>query len=173
MPWQQLITLVGVIAGGMLTFVVTSRTEQTKWRRNLDIRWDEKRFAAYVGYSLAVKRYVTLLRRVAGDMGLDSVAHPLQAPGGLLEVDDAESERAGAFENVLLLGDKATIDAARAWHRAAWELAYIVKGIKPGGSTEWKAAIQDVWAARSRFYECARVDLGVRQQAGLEELPER
>jgi hypothetical protein len=173
MPWQQLITLIGVVVGGGLTLIVTSRIEQVKWRRSLETRWDEKRFSAYAEYALAVKKYVTLLRRVAADMGLASAAHPLPVSEGLSKIDDAESERAGAFENVLLLGDKATIDAARAWHRAAWELAYIVRGITPGGSAEWKTAMQDVWAGRSKFYESARISLGVQEQIPSAELPDR
>jgi hypothetical protein len=172
MPWQQLITLIGVVVGGGLTLIVTSRVEQVKWRRVLETRWDEKRFSAYADYALAVKKYVTLLRRVAADMGLASAAHPLPTSEGLPQIDDAESERAGAFESVLLLGDKATIDAARAWHRSAWELAYIVRGSKPGGPAEWETAIREVWTGRSRFYESARMSLGVQEQMPSAELSE-
>jgi hypothetical protein len=93
-------------------------------------------------------------------MGLDSVAHPLDRSLGIPEVDNAEVERAAAFENVLLLGDQAAVDAARAWHRTAWELAYMIQGINPGGGPEWQTAMKRVWVAWAKFYECAR--LGIR-----------
>jgi len=98
-------------------------------------------------------------------MGLDSVAHPLDRSLGIPEVDNAEVERAAAFENVLLLGNQAAVDAARSWHRSAWELAYIIRGINPGVGPEWQIAMEKVWVARAKFYECARLSLGVQNVA--------
>ncbi|MEK8110400.1 transposase [Micromonospora sp. M12] len=60
------------------------------------------------------------------------------------------------------LGDQAAVDAARSWHRSAWELAYIIRGINPGGGPEWQIAMEKVWVARAKFYECARLSLGVQ-----------
>lgn len=159
---QQFITLLGVLIGALATFTGSTWAERLKWRRTIETRWDEKRFDAYSEYAVAVKRYVTALRRVAGSMGLDSVAHPLDRSFGLSEIDNAEVERAAAFEHVLLLGDQAAVDAARGWHRMAWELAYLIQGINPGGGPEWRAAMEQVWIARGRFYECARLSLGVQ-----------
>jgi hypothetical protein len=158
---QQLPALAGVVIGALATYSVRTWTERAKWQRALRTRWDGKRFNAYAEYGLAVQNYVNLLRRVAGDMGLDSVAHPLARSAGLPEIERAEGERAGVIEKVLLLGDQATIDVARAWHRTAWELAYLVQGVSSGGAAEWRAALDNVWAARDRYYRAARLSLGV------------
>ncbi|GIJ50945.1 hypothetical protein Val02_78310 [Virgisporangium aliadipatigenens] len=159
---QQLPALLGVVIGSVATFLVAQTTERTKWRRTLHARWDERRLDAYAEYAFAVKSYVTLLRRVAGGMGLDSIAHPLSHTDGLPRVEQAEDERAAKFENVLLLGDQETIDAARAWHRAAWELADLVQGRSTGGAPAWRPALNEVWQARTLFYKAARVSLDVR-----------
>jgi hypothetical protein len=162
---QQFITLLGVLIGALVTFVGSTWAERLKWRRAIETRWDEKRFTAYADYAVSVKRYVTALRRVGAGMKFDSAAHPLDRASGLPEIDNAEVERAAAFEQVLLLGDQAAVDAARAWHRAAWELAYLIQGISAGGKTEWQAAMKQVWLARAKFYECARLSLGVNTVA--------
>ncbi|BAL87765.1 hypothetical protein AMIS_25450 [Actinoplanes missouriensis 431] len=162
---QQFITLLGVLIGALATFAGTTWIERLKWRRSVQTKWDEKRFTAYVEYAAAVKRYITALRRVAGGMGLDSMAHPLDRSRGLPEIENAEMERAAAFESILLLGDQPAVDAARAWHRTAWELAFMIQGITPAGTEEWRNAMQKVWAARAEFYKCARRDLGVQDVA--------
>ncbi|GLI00235.1 hypothetical protein [Phytohabitans aurantiacus] len=162
---QQFIALLGVLVGSLVTFAGSTWAERLRWRRAIETRWDEKRFTAYAEYAVAVKRYVTALRRVGASMKFDSVAHPLDRELGLPEIDNAEVERAAAFEQVLLLGDQAAVDAARAWHRSAWELAYLVQGISAGGKTEWQEAMKHVWLARAKFYECARLSLGVNAVA--------
>ncbi|GAA1861464.1 hypothetical protein [Asanoa iriomotensis] len=158
----QLPALIGVIVGALATYVVTARMERDKWLRHQQSRWDERRIAAYSDYALTVKAYVTILRRIAGSMGLDDVAHPIGREEGVPLADAAEEDRSGKFENVLLLGDEATIRAARTWHRAAWELAYLVQGRKKGGAEDWRQALDGVWAAREDFYTAVRADLGVR-----------
>lgn len=165
---QQFITLLGVLIGAFATFAATTWTERLRWQRSTETKWDERRFTAYADYAVTVKRYVTALRRVAGGMGLDSVAHPLDRSRGIPEIDNAEVERAAAFENVLLLGDQAAVDAARVWHRAAWELAYMIQGITPGGDPEWRNAMEEVWIARANFYKCARLSLGVKSIVAYE-----
>jgi hypothetical protein len=162
---QQFITLLGVLIGALVTFAGSTWAERLRWRRTIETRWDERRFTAYAEYAVAVKRYVTALRRVGAGMKFDSVAHPLEREQGLPEIDNAEVERAAAFEQVLLLGDQAAVDAARAWHRAAWELAYLIQGISAGGKIEWQAAMKQVWLTRAKFYECARLSLGVNAVA--------
>lgn len=85
----------------------------------MSVRWDERRLDTYAEYGRSVKNYVTLLRRVAANMGLDSVAHPLPRSVGLPRIEEAEDERASRFEGVLLLGTPSTVAVARKWHRAA------------------------------------------------------
>lgn len=72
----------------------------------------------------------------------------------------AEIDRAAAWEQVLLIGDPATIAAARNWHQCAWELEAFARGSRTG-EQEWYAAVIAANEARAEFYRSARRDLNV------------
>jgi hypothetical protein len=156
----QILTIAGVLLGSTATFVATSMTERTRWRRAHSARWDDKRLAAYAEYANAVKRAVRLCRRIAETRNLLSTGSPIDVEAAFAELADAETERAVKWETVLLLGEPATISAARAWYEKVWQLEAILRKDDQDGSP-FIAAYKEAMLLRNEFYARARADLHV------------
>ena len=162
---QQLPALVGVGVGALATYVTTSLGERSRWRRERSSRWDDARMRAYADYGDAVKKVSHLASRIAAGRGLPHSVESL-APGAeaMEALEASDGERARAWERVLLLGAPETVAAARAWHQAVWRLVWFARG-RLTDPDQWKASMRETEAARDRFYECARRDLGVTGEA--------
>ena len=156
----QILTIAGVLLGSAATFVVTTTTERLRWRRTQSARWDDKRLAAYTEYANAVKRMVRLCRRVAETRNLLGTGRPTDLDAAFAELAEAETARALNWETVLLLGDPATIAAARAWHEQVWQLERLLREDDPREAT-FVEAYKNTMRLRNDFYTCARADLGI------------
>ncbi|QQQ80840.1 hypothetical protein IOD16_27725 [Saccharothrix sp. 6-C] len=155
-----MLTIVGVLLGSAATFVVTSTTERTRWRRAQSARWDDKRLLAYSEYANAVKRMVRLCRRIAETRGLLATGQPVDLDSAFADLAEAETERASRWETVLLLGEPATISAARAWSEQVWRLEHVVRGDDPDPSS-FTDAYRSAMRLRNEFYAAARADLDI------------
>jgi hypothetical protein len=156
----QVLTIAGVLLGSAATFVVTSTTERTRWRRAQSTRWDDKRLLAYSEYANAVKHMVRLCRRIAETKGLLSTGRPVDVDSAFDDLAEAETQRAARWETVLLLGEPATISAARAWSEQAWQLEHILRDDHPDTSS-FIDAYRNAMRLRNEFYAHARTDLDI------------
>jgi hypothetical protein len=157
---QQILTIASVVVGVLASFVATSLTERSRWKRAQSTRWDEKRLTAYAEYGNAIKSSVRLCYRIAATRSLVPTSQPIDVQAGLNALAEAENERAARWETVLLVGEPATISAARKWHEAVWKLELLVRA----DDTEADAFIETYKACvrlRNEFYGRARLDLGV------------
>jgi hypothetical protein len=157
---QQLLTMLGVLLGAGATFAATASRDRATWRRSQRVRWDEKRLQTYAEYANSVKSLIQASLRLAATQGFPSNAHPIDKEEGLAALAEAETDRAQKWETVLLLGDPDTIAAARSWHEYAWKLDWFARG-KLTGDNEYLQTRLAADSARSRFYACARKDLGM------------
>nr|WP_232328552.1 cytochrome P450 [Kibdelosporangium sp. MJ126-NF4]CEL23501.1 putative secreted protein [Kibdelosporangium sp. MJ126-NF4]CTQ89115.1 putative secreted protein [Kibdelosporangium sp. MJ126-NF4] len=153
----QILTFVGVLLGAAATFLVTTVTERTRWRRAQVARWDEKRLQAYTEYANTVKQMVRLCRRVAETKKLLPTGEPVDIDDAFTALSEAETDRALKWETVLLLGDPATVVAARAWHEQVWQLESILRN----DETSFVDAYKKAMLLRNEFYAQARADLNV------------
>ncbi|TDV56464.1 hypothetical protein [Actinophytocola oryzae] len=156
----QVLTIAGVLLGSAATFVVTSTTERTRWRRAQSARWDDKRLLAYSEYANAVKHMVRLCRRIAETRGLLSTGQPVDLDAAFAALAEAETERAARWETVLLLGEPATISAAGAWSERVWRLESLLREDHPD-TTSFADAYRDAMRLRNDFYAHARTDLDI------------
>lgn len=156
----QVLTIAGVLLGSAATFVVTSTTERARWRRAQSARWDDKRLAAYSEYANAVKRMVRLCRRIAETKGLLSTGQAIDLDTAFTALGEAETQRAAQWETVLLLGEPATISAARTWSEQVWRLEHILREADPDASS-FMDAYRDAMRLRNEFYARARADLDI------------
>jgi hypothetical protein len=85
---------------------------------------------------------------------------PLAPDDGVLELAVLEADRAAKWKQVLLLGDSATVSAARAWHEAIWKLDPWAQG-KRTDPDAWLAHFHEAGRLRDVYYEAARRDLGI------------
>ncbi|MEU1280259.1 hypothetical protein [Streptomyces sp. NPDC005805] len=158
---DQLPALIGVVVGSIGSYAAQSLTERRVWRRQRDERWDEKRFETYGRYAGALKAQLRIAQRIGASLGFADVTDPLEPAEGLPLFADAESVRATEWESVLLVGDAATIAAARNWHETVWTVELLIRE-GPVDAQLWTRAHQLASAARDSFYESARRDLGIK-----------
>lgn len=156
----QVLTIAGVLLGSAATFVVTSTTERIRWRRTQSARWDDKRLLAYSEYANAVKHMVRLCRRIAETKGLLSTGRPVDLDSAFADLAEAETERAARWETVLLLGEPATISAARTWSEQVWRLERVLREDDPDASS-FMDAYRNAMRLRNEFYAHARADLDI------------
>lgn len=157
---QMVLPLIGVVLGAWGSYLASSRGEQARWERQQQARWDARRVEAYAEYGYAIKQVFELSKRIAAARGFATSVEPLAPEEGVPELARLAIDRASKWETVLLLGDPRTIAAARTWHRAVWEMDHIARG-KPADSERWELVSAAAQAARLRFYEAARSNLGV------------
>ncbi|RKS97229.1 hypothetical protein BX286_7045 [Streptomyces sp. 3211.6] len=157
---DQLPALIGVVVGSLGSYAAQSLTERRKWTRQREERWDEKRFETYSAYANALKAQLRLAQRIGAALGFADVVDPLPPAEGLPLLADAESRRATEWESVLLVGDAATIAAARRWHEMIWTIELLIRE-GPVDAEKWIKVHRLTSAARDAFYESARRDLGI------------
>lgn len=148
------------MVGAAASYAAQSMTESRRWRRQREERWDEKRFETYGRYGNVLKAQLRIAQRIGAAHGFSDVADPLEPAEGLPLLAEAESRRAAEWESVLLVGDAATIAAARRWHESVWTIELLVRE----GHAEieaWSTAHRVASAARDDFYAHARRDLGI------------
>jgi hypothetical protein len=156
---DQLPALAGVVIGSAASYATVSLTERRKWKRQREERWDEK-FETYGRYANVLKAQLRVAQRIGAALGYSDVADPLEPAEGLRRLAEAESLRATEWESVLLVGDAATIAAARHWHEAIWTIELLVREGTPDPE-KWTKAHRLASTARDAFYESARRDLGI------------
>jgi hypothetical protein len=115
---NQLPAILGVLVGALGTLLVTSLTDKARWRRDQAVRWDTRRLDAYVAYAAAVKESHTLALRISAPYRCYSKSHAIDPEQGLVLLAEANVTRTKAWEAVLLLGNEATVTAARVWKDA-------------------------------------------------------
>jgi hypothetical protein len=114
----------------------------------------------YAAYGHAVKTAMLLAIRVAAQRGLGEVMEKISIDDGLAKLSEAQLTRTVLWEQVLLLGDPATIAAARRWHEAGWLMDEFARGTRQGRE-RWTHVRTEANDARDAFYAAARRDLGV------------
>jgi hypothetical protein len=157
----ELPALIGVAVGAIAAYLTTSMADRARWQRERDERWDAARMQGYGEFADSVKEVFGLATRMAAGRGIAHAVEPLvpdaEAAAALAE---AESKRARAWESVLLLGNPETVDAARAWWHEVWRFVWFARGWLTDAG-QWESALAESDAARQKFYDCARRDLGV------------
>jgi len=156
---EQFPALIGVVIGALSTYLTGAATERTRWRRERSSRWDDRRAQAYADYGYAVKNVYVQCRRADGLRRQGADARPAYEQA-LTELERLTDERTAKWEAVLLLGDPATIDAARIWHRRVWQVELFARGTRTDTRNR-ESVLDTVITDRDRFYKAARDDLGI------------
>ncbi|GAA3390369.1 hypothetical protein GCM10017752_18720 [Streptomyces roseoviridis] len=147
---SQIVTLVGVLAGALTSFLVTSAAERTRHRRTMATRWDERKLATYIEYAECVKEISSTAKRARqAAEGSDERADYLT------RMETAELRRSVLFETLVLLALPAAIEAAHAVNLALWREEIATRNGE-GGDAEG-----ELIELMNRYHERARADLGV------------
>jgi hypothetical protein len=158
----QILALVGVVIGIFGTIIATAVADRSRWKREKAARWDERRLDAYAEYAKAVKEIHKLTLRLTAARVSFVWADPIDRDSGLQILAQADAHRTTVWENVLLLGDAATVSAARDWWEAVRELVMYARDRTDGDLSEKvRLAVRHSDEERDRFYREARDSIGV------------
>jgi hypothetical protein len=160
--WAQVLTLVGVLLGGSISYVFTSRLERARNRREMVIRWDIRKYEAFVEYLAAVTRMARMCGQLVRARGWDPLAAEVEPEAGRKALDEFESARTAAYERVVMLADETGIEAADVLNAAVWKLEWFGRGAVDDCSVaDWREALSVYTAALDRFQQAARANLVV------------
>jgi hypothetical protein len=158
---DQVPALAGVALGAFATIIATTFAERMRWRRDQAVRWDERRLEAYREYAAAIKTMHALTMRLAANEPDFRHSRPVDPAVADQLLDETDARRTAMWESVLLLGDAATVNAARQWWEAVRNLEIAVRR-GPRDPAAWEALLATVNDRRDGFYVAARNSLGVR-----------
>ncbi|MFJ3526669.1 MULTISPECIES: hypothetical protein [unclassified Streptomyces] len=159
---DRILPLAGVALGALMSYLMTSLNERTRWRRQQAVRWDERRLTAYAEYAHAIKELAAGYRTLAAARGLTpGPTSPEPAPGALAELGALESRRSALSETLALLGDTEANTASKTLDHCVWRLECLALGIATEDEQEWDQAYLEFRQARDRYVAHARADLGV------------
>lgn len=169
---DQLPTLLGVVVGGLMSYVVGALAERSRWRRQQETRWDGQLLQAYSDYGYAVKECASRYQRLAAYHGLTNHPAPLEPTDAELELAAAaEGRRAAMVEGLALLTNAQTAEAVQKLNRCVWHLEWLARGQLAGNPSSWALAFSEYRAARTAFYQHARQSLQIAEMGPVSEQP--
>jgi hydroxylamine reductase (hybrid-cluster protein) len=163
----QIFTLSGVALGALLSYLVTSVNERSRYRRDVATRLQERKFDAYAEYLGDIRQMVAAANRIAASVGLhDRTTLPLSQEDGLPILAELTARRAASSERTKLLANEETVTALHDLNTAVWDLEMIARGVIPDANAEtWEEAMQAYLGALNSFHRNARHELGVPGRA--------
>ncbi|WP_192583263.1 hypothetical protein [Streptomyces albicerus] len=156
---EQLVTVGAVLAGAAGSYLTTRLTERDRFERDLRVRWDAHRLDSYVAYVAAVKRVYRCTQQVFTPQWDDS--DPATRDALLAEMRAAEGDRSHAFEQVMLLGDAATVQAAHDLNDRLWRVERPARGVEEITEEMWHERAGEWLIALNNFHTHARQSLGI------------
>ena len=155
----QMPALIGVTLGVVGTLATTMVTDAARWRR-------ERFYDACLQYSRALRRYSQLIAGVTAGRRPGATTPRVDPVEGLARLASEELDRGvtDAWEELCLLADADTVDAARRMRSAAKRMEDFVR---VGADSEfdldaWGVQALKLRRARDAFYAAARSRMGVK-----------
>ena len=158
---DQLPALIGVVLGAVGAMASASLTDRLRWRREQEVRWDERRLEAYLTFASTLKEIHSLAFRLSAMNRPGSHHPPIDREVARELIAQANIRKTKDWESLLLLGDEGTVAAGRRWRDAVMQVERIAQA-EPWDGSRWDSAVEEVDLARDRFHAAARRGLGVR-----------
>ncbi|AGZ43250.1 hypothetical protein [Actinoplanes friuliensis] len=157
---ESLPALVGVALGAAGAMTSSLLTDRLRWRRDQNVRWDQRRLEAYTTFAATLKEITGLGFRLSAADRADSHSIPIERELGLQELAAANVRKTKDWESLLLLGDELTVAAAREWRDATRAFERQARAEVPDPA-EWQQRVDLMNEARDGFYLAARRSLGI------------
>lgn len=155
--------------GAITTYVVSARGERNRFRRDLALRWEERKLDAYFQYVSDVKTVHKIARQLAAARGLHDRDTPLEPDVGLSMLADAVTRRSISSEQATFLADEDTLTALRRLNDAVRTLVWYARGKVPNADKlGWDRAFATFMDALDHFQACARAEIHVPGQRRVE-----
>jgi hypothetical protein len=155
----QMPALIGVTLGVVGTLATTMVTDAARWRR-------ERFYDACLRYSRALRQYSQLIAGMTASRRPGATTPAVDPVEGLARLTGEEYDRAvtDAWEELCLLADADTVDAARRMRAAANQMEEFARaGADSAFDVDgWGAQALKLRRARDAFYAAARSRMGVK-----------
>ena len=159
---DQAFTLVGVGLGAIMTYVINFMGERVRFRRDIELRWHERKLDAYINYVNDVKAVHKLARRIAAARGLHDRDIPLEPEEGMADLADAITRRSRSSELLTVFAGAETRAALRTLNDEIRCLIWYARGVIPDATPEgWDLAFSEFMLALDQFHEHVRLELHI------------
>ena len=159
---SQIVTIVAVVVGAGMSYLVTALGDRTRDRREVARNWVDRKLDAYTRYADDAKSLAMVARQMAAGLGLHDAA-PAAAgiPDLRAALSEAELRRSASYEAVKLLGDAGTLRATRELNETVHRLEWIASDKLPATPAQWQLSWQLYAEAAEEFRRNARAELGI------------
>lgn len=157
---DQLPALIGVVLGAVGAMASASLTDRLRWRREQEVRWDQRRLEAYLVFASTLKEIHDLAFRLSAANRPGSHRSPSDREATLPLIAQANTRKTKDWESLLLLADEQTVAAGRGWRDAVMRVERVARA-EPWDQSSWDLAVEEANVARDRFHAAARRGLGV------------
>lgn len=157
----QLLTIVSVITGGLISLTATTIAERIKWSRDYRTKWSDRKFEAYEKFAKSISSSTAISRGLAASRHLMSGPLPISVDNAKEKQLVVNLEIAQAYETVRLIGNNRVVNAADMLRFITWELCDAALGAYDITPAEWEDLYLRYREYRSAFYIAARVSLGI------------
>jgi hypothetical protein len=152
-----------LVAGAVITFVVTQGAALLSARRTRSAEWRDHRLRSYAAFSSAMKAMTLPLYRVGARHRVDGNPFPMDWVDAHKQMIDLYVARDAAFEQIILFCDRPTLEASWGWRDSVQALiAHAVRldQGEPADPAAWAQLVRICNDRRVAFHREARRDLG-------------
>lgn len=156
---NALIGILGTLAGTLIGFVTSEIQEKNRWKRSLEVRWDEARRNLYANYISTANTNLGKVEWAARDQESATQERPFVVSEDFRLLGDHDN--AAMVESIHLIGSSDVVQAAQQLLLSLWAAKEFV--INGGGRSnpEMQRLIDDFVSVRARFILAARSELGI------------
>jgi YD repeat-containing protein len=159
---NQVVTIVAVVVGAGMTYLVTALGDRAKDRREVARQWVDRKLEAYTRYANDIKGLAMVARQRAAEKMLHHAApEPARGEDLTAALAEAELRRSASYEAVKLLGDASTLRATRELNEAVHRLEWIANGRLKASRAQWERSWHLYAEATDDFRRSVRGELGI------------
>ncbi|MGW6011579.1 hypothetical protein [Streptomyces sp. NPDC055210] len=153
---QQIITLLAVVVGAVMSFIGTFTIEERRRKADKSKQWSELQLQAYSTHLMNAQRVVAITRTMI--LGL-----PTEEDRGHLhaELESAHMERNISVEYVRLLAPPVIVEAAYLLNRSVWQLQDFARGELEWDEQAWRQRYESFTENLFGFEKAIRAELEI------------
>ena len=154
-----IIGIIGTLAGAIIGIFTSEIAERNRWKRSLDVRWDDTRRALYATYLSSANQNLGQIEWAARYRELATPDKPFELPEDFHRLGDADNAEQG--ESIQLICGKNLGTAAHDLLLSLWAAKTYVLNGGARSDVGMQELIDKFVICRKNFIEAARAELGI------------
>jgi len=156
-----LIGIIGTLSGAIVGFVTSEIQERNRWKRSLNIRWDETRRTLYANYLSTANVNLGKIEWASKHQEQATKEHPFALPDDFHLLGDSDNASMG--ESIHLIAGDALVQAAQHLLLSLWKAKeFVIRG-GVRSDPEMQKLVDAFVVAREKFIQAARSELGIER----------